>query len=179
MKNLLYTLLIGLVVISCNKEDMGSGNAPLALSNTEEIAQDRVLSNLDRTLNLILDKATSKKHSNALTSKTAIEGSYVRIAETDDDNNVYEFLFGDDWDGCDVAGVTFTDIYLVLDSNLYTEVRLGSINGTLHSTIERDLTALFELDLFAEGLAFPFSGGYIFGDLNNKVFDFTGTVIQF
>ena len=32
MKKILYTLLIGLVVISCNKEDLGSSNAPLSLS---------------------------------------------------------------------------------------------------------------------------------------------------
>ena len=55
MKNLLYTLLLGLVVISCQKEDIGSGNAPLALSNDKEMTQ----AHIDNLINVVLDNLNS------------------------------------------------------------------------------------------------------------------------
>ena len=94
MKNLLYTLLLGLVIISCQKEDMGSGNAPLALSDVE-IVQDNnkiidwILSNLEST------KTDAQRGDNANTSKGSdyinvglfTEGNFTYMVLTDESND--------------------------------------------------------------------------------------------
>ena len=176
-KIILLLTVLTLGVIACDKNELGDMD-PMSI-NPIEATVEKDLSNLDKTLDLILAR-TNKYPSTASTAKEALEGSYVRIASTEDEDSAFEFLFGDDIDGCDPSTHTFYNIYLVLDSNLHTEVRLETIDGTLHSTISRDLTALFKLDNFTEALEFPFDGsGYRFASFADSVFEFSGTVYSF
>ena len=179
MKKLLLLAVLALGVVACEKNDLGmdmdgsSINAPIEA----KIVKD--LSNLDRTLDLVLSK-TYEKSNSSITAKEAVVGSFVRIASTDLGDSTFEFLFGDDINECDDSAISFYNIYLVLDSNLHTEVRLETIDGTLHKTISRDLTALFKLDDLAEGLEFPYDlSGYRYSDYVDSGFEFTGEVYSF
>ena len=77
MKKLLYTFLIGLVVISCNKEEIGSGNAPLSLSQDITVINSNALEGLiDGIINY--DIPASKKGTTVSTNKSTTD--YLKLS---------------------------------------------------------------------------------------------------
>ena len=150
MKNLLYTLLIGLVVISCNKDEE-YGSAPLALSQEVSIEQTFDAAALESRLVRILGNSSKMATKSGQTAKTAVVGSNIKLISGLKDGNYFEFLFSDDIDNCDAAGFTGDVLFLVFNASNETEIRFGSVTGTLLNTITIDLSTLYTLT-FSEGL---------------------------
>ena len=153
MKKLLYTLLIGLVVISCEKDmDMDTNSIYVPSQDIELIDSSTDNLDIDASISRLLGKVNglSVKGSAPSTSKTAIAGSNILFLVGSGASGIeYEIFLGDDVSVCidaDEAGVDFLNLYLVYESASSTTVRLNAIDGTVLSTITRDLTAAFELD---------------------------------
>ena len=148
MKKILYTLLIALVVISCNKEEIGSGNTPLSLSQ-EITAVD--VNDFDGIIDRLLSKKGSltSKNSNASTSKSATAGSFIKayVINADTGNVRYEILHGDDVTTCTPNGVTPTELFLIYQSSSLINLSTTSDSADAIANIENvDLTFAFEFD---------------------------------
>ena len=147
MKNLLYTLLIGLVIVSCNKEDLGSGNAPLALSTETavELSKSEILDIVNNVLNITPIKGSTK--GNISTQKgTDRISMHLFIADT----VIYAtYLSEDNDDLClDNSAQTVTPLASVHLNNSANgiEVTLNE-DTTVINTVSGDFTTLFGLPL--------------------------------
>ena len=169
MKKILYTLLLGIVVISCNKEDLGSSNAPLSLSQEVTIGND-ILSVADFSgLAARLGKVPQPKTS-ASTSKEGGPGSYIKIFMGTQGSYYYEFAWDEDQDnGCPVGTHGFQTIYLVLNDSDVTEVRITP-TGAMLLTLPEIPAAFYTLD-FKNGFQIDRDGNEIMKaiDANERI----------
>lgn len=146
MKKLLYTLLLGLLVVSCQDKYEESFEAPLL--DVEIAAENQIdytaLEN--RLLRLIenADKMTPKTDDAARTA-----GGHVKLVSLIQSGSYYEFLFSDDISSCNEP--TGSIVLFLVPNGANTEVRLNSETGTLLNTLTVDLSAVYALS-FTEGL---------------------------
>ena len=142
MKNLLYTFLIGLVVISCNKDEE-YGSAPLALSQdieaTIEIDFDQRFDNLNNFMR------GQKPSNNVSTSKT--QGSTLQLIWFTHTSDSYVYVRpGGLGEGCDNnihadVTATYVELYTYDGTANTVVIAVGSDSRTFN--IPADLRPLY------------------------------------
>ena len=155
MKKILFTLLLGLVIVSCDKED--DGVMPVALSQDTEIVSsesqidlvmDYLLNNLDN-LKGAKKGVSSGKGSDYISVNLFTEGSFtymVLLDETNDDlcfgSTTVTTLFYDNSAG-DGSVLTVEDS---------SEAEILSINGNFAGFFAGGLNSITKLSFDAAGL---------------------------
>ena len=147
MKKLLFTFLVGLVMISCNKEDMGSDYAPSALSTQEIVADPLDDIDIDGLISRLISSSKGK-NSKSSAAKTGTAGSsYIAIYTGIISGNLFEIVFDDTQSFCAPEGSGLVRLTLFYASNGDTQVRIGDENGPVVATITDDLSFLYSLDV--------------------------------
>ena len=153
MKNLLYTFILGLVVISCNKDEEYA-SAPLALSQDIEATVDV---DIDGLLGRLIETTSNNKSKpSSLTSKDG--NNYITLYVGNIGDDIFEFVFSSNFETCnnDTSASSLQKIYLVKVSESVHEVRL-TLDGSAIQTISRSLPPIYDLDIF-QGLALHLDG---------------------
>ena len=168
MKHLLYTFLLGLVIISCNKEDLGGNNAPLALSQEIELTGDIFL-------DFILENSnnyTAKKGTANLTSKGS---DYLQVGVFSEDGFTYLMLIDESNDDLCFGEKDVTISYWnnsagdgsVLSVEDAEENELRTISGNFASLFSASFNTIIKLTLTASDLTI--NGDAIFDEVNRAV----------
>lgn len=171
MKKLLYTLLLGLLVISCDKSYEESVEAPLAIE--QEMEAD-ILNDFD--INGLIDRLVSSTAKNDPkggfdSAKDAVPGeSYIKLFTGSLDGNVYEFAWDDVQDDSCGNDSGFTALYLCLNADSETEIKL-SLDGNALITIERNFSFLYQLDI-KQGIKVLPDGSFETASVSGNTFTF-------
>lgn len=152
MKKLLYTLILGLLVVSCDKSYEESIETPQA--SQEIILENPVdINELQNRLIRLLDSSKDFPQKGPSSARTA--GDHIKLISGTSNGVYFEFLFSDDIEVCNLESYSYlSTIYLVLNADNHTEIRVGAASGDGSlklGTIEVDLSFLYTIT-FSEGL---------------------------
>ncbi len=143
MKKLLYTLLLGFIVVSCTQDDLNADNVSVLVPE-QEITVD--INSFEATLDRLIsiNKGLPEKASN-VTGKDAVIGtSYIYLLEGSQGSSLYEFSFSDDV-GVPECGIPsgFEGFYIYLvDGGVGLAFDEGSEN--VIATLNGNYTFLFQ-----------------------------------
>lgn len=140
MKKLLYTLLIGLIVISCNKDNMEESIAPLSLD--KEVSMD-LEGMVDRLI------STTKGNERKVSTSKAAAGDFITIYTNIVDGKIVEIAFDDSQEFCDPGNTGLLLFSLVLNADDSASVYQGDhlAEGATESFSIDNVAFLFDLSI--------------------------------
>ena len=150
MKKILYTLLVGLVIVSCDKNDLNEGASASSI-NVLEQAEEVNSADLGFDLEALVDRLTAAAvkaplKASSLTGKDANVGDYITIKTSNGSGFFYEFVFSNDVTACDPSSLTFEpEAYIVLLADNTSSIKIGSpgADGIEIATLPASLSFLY------------------------------------
>ena len=151
MKKLLYTLLVGLVIVSCDKNELNEGASASSINTIETSKEIDPLADIDisgiieRLQDAVSNKGIASSSKDEDNDGTQDVGSYILIRTVTTGENYWEFALSEDVADayCNPSGYTFVDIYLVLQADNSTAINYEAYDGTTVATIAVNLSALY------------------------------------
>ena len=146
MKKLLYTLLVGLVIVSCDKNELGEDNAASSINIIEQsidenlFAQDIVLNILNRIQDGDITTPKATKGSASLTNKSS---DYVVGHVFSSEGAYYLTLLDESNDDLCFGELTATPVYLDNVNGDGSAIAVEDADGVVSLTINGNFAALF------------------------------------
>ena len=145
MRNLLYTLLIGLVVISCNKDEE-YGSAPLALSQEVELSTEMS----DDAIYDLVDSILNGTYSESKLGNANITGKgndYVKVVLFSDATSKYLILNDETNDDLCIGEDGAFEMFFDNSANDGSELTVEAPEGTVRLTLRGNFAGFFSAGL--------------------------------
>ena len=149
MRKLLYTLLIGALIVACDKDMYEGDLIPMSVEQEAADEFDVMSLDFDGMISRLVASA-GKQVKSASTAKTVSEGSYITIYTGVQENYLYEIGFGDDVTFCE-NNLELTKLSLVRKADKSVDIFLGDSDGTLLVNVDVDLDEVFAIDALVSG----------------------------